>query len=185
MLAGVGGQGVLSLAAILAEAARREGMVVKQGEVHGMAQRGGAVQANLRLATEPIESDLIPRGGADLILGLEPIEALRYLDYLAPGGRLMTSAAPVDNIPDYPPLEEVLAAVGGIPGSLVIDADAMAREAGTPRAANMVMAGAASVVLPISAATIEDCVREGLAPKGGRAVEAGLRAFRAGRAAAA
>ena len=107
VLAGVGGQGVLSAAALLAEAARREGRVVKQTEVHGMAQRGGAVQAGLRLSSEPIAGDLIARGGADLILAMEPVEALRYLEYLAPGGWLVAAADPLRNIPDYPPLEAI------------------------------------------------------------------------------
>jgi indolepyruvate ferredoxin oxidoreductase beta subunit len=185
VLAGVGGQGVLFLAAILAEAARRDGMVVKQGEVHGMAQRGGAVQADLRMATEPIESGLIPRGTAELILGLEPVEALRYLAYLAPGGTVVTSSSPLRNIPDYPSIGRVLDAIHEVPGSVVIDADAVARESGTVKAANVVMAGAASVVLPIDFGTLEECVREGLASKGAGIVESNVRALRSGRSAAA
>ena len=183
VLAGVGGQGVLSVAAILAEAARREGLVVRQGEVHGMSQRGGVVQASLRLADGPIEGDLVARGGADLVLGVEPVEALRYLEYLAPGGRLVTAADPYENVPDYPPIEEVLAAVRAVPGSVLVEAGALAREAGSGRVANVVMVGAASALLPLSAGVIEACLREGFAAKGERVVEANLRAFALGRAA--
>ncbi|MBP1632455.1 MAG: indolepyruvate oxidoreductase subunit IorB (IOR) [Acidobacteria bacterium] len=183
VLAGVGGQGVLSVAAILAEAARREGLVVRQGEVHGMSQRGGAVQASLRLADGPIEGDLVARGGADLVLGVEPVEALRYLEYLAPGGRLVTAADPYENVPDYPPIEEVLAAVRAVPGSVLVEAGALAREAGSGRVANVVMVGAASAFLPISRGVIEACLQEGFAAKGERVVEANLRAFALGRAA--
>jgi indolepyruvate ferredoxin oxidoreductase beta subunit len=185
VLAGVGGQGVLSVAAILAEAARRAGLVVRQGEVHGMSQRGGAVQAGLRLADGPIEGDLIPRGAADLLLGTEPVEALRYLEYLAPGGRLVTAADPHENVPDYPPIEEVLAAVRAVPGAVVVEAGDLARRAGSGRVANVVMVGAASAFLPVPPGLIEDCLREGFAAKGKRVVEANLRAFSLGREAVA
>lgn len=183
VLAGVGGQGVLSVAAILAEAARREGLVVRQAEVHGMSQRGGAVQASLRIADGPIEGDLVPRGAADLVLGVEPVEALRYLDYLAPDGRLVTATDPYENVPDYPPIDEVLAAVQAVPGSVLVAAGALARRAGSGRVANVVMVGAASVFLPLPAEVIETCLREGFAAKGERVVEANLRAFALGRAA--
>lgn len=183
VLAGVGGQGVLSVAAILAEAARRHGLVVRQGEVHGMSQRGGAVQASLRLADSPIEGDLVPRGGADMVLGVEPVEALRYLDYLAPGGRLVTAADPYENVPDYPPVEAVLAAVRAVPGAVLVEAGELARRAGSGRTANVVMVGAASAFLPIPAEVIEGCIVEGFAAKGERVVEANRRAFALGRAA--
>ena len=183
LLAGVGGQGVLSVAAILAEAARRHGLTVRQGEVHGMSQRGGAVQATLRLADGAIEGDLVGRGGADLVLGVEPVEALRYLDYLAPGGRLVTAADPYENVPDYPPREAVLAAVRAVPGAVLVEAGELARRAGSGRTANVVMVGAASVFLPIPAEIIEQSIVEGFAPKGERVVEANRRAFALGRAA--
>lgn len=183
VLAGVGGQGVLSVAAILAEAARRHGLVVRQGEVHGMSQRGGAVQASLRLADAPIEGDLVPRGGADMVLGVEPVEALRYLDYLAPGGRLVTAADCYENVPDYPPVEAVLAAVRAVPGAVLVEAGELARRAGSGRTANVVMVGAASAFLPIPAEVVEACIVEGFAAKGERVVEANRRAFALGRAA--
>jgi indolepyruvate ferredoxin oxidoreductase beta subunit len=185
VLAGVGGQGVLSVAAILAEAARRSGLVVRQGEVHGMAQRGGAVQATLRLADAPIAGDLVARGGADLVLGVEPVEALRYLEYLAPGGRLVTATDPYENVPGYPPLEQVLAAVRAVPGAVLVEAGELARRAGSGRTANVVMVGAASVFLPIPAGVIEACLVDGFAAKGERVVEANRRAFALGRAAVA
>ena len=163
VLAGVGGQGVLSVAAILAEAARRHGLVVRQGEVHGMSQRGGAA----------------------MVLGAEPVEALRYLDYLAPGGRLVTAADPYLNVPDYPPIEAVLAAVRAVPGAVLVEAGELARRAGSGRTANVVMVGAASVFLPIPAGVIEACMVDGFAAKGERVVEANRRAFALGREAVA
>lgn len=185
VLAGVGGQGVLSVAAILARAARGDGFAVKQSEVHGMSQRGGAVQAGLRISDGRIDSDLIPRGSADLILGLEPLESLRYLNYLAVGGILLTASDPVENIPDYPPTEDLHALVTGVPGVVLVDALALAKEAGSPRAANVVMVGAAGVFLPLSSGSIEEAVREGFARKGEEIVAVNLRALAAGRDAVA
>ena len=185
VLAGVGGQGVLTVAAILAEAARRSGLRVKQGEIHGMSQRGGAVLATVRMADGTIDSDLIPRGSGDLLLGLEPLEALRYLDYLAGDAHLVTAADPMENIPDYPDLEEIRDLIGRVPGSVMVEAGALAKEAGSPRAANVVMVGAATPFLPLDPATVADCITEGFGLKGERVVEINLRAFEAGRAAVA
>lgn len=185
VLAGVGGQGVLTVAAILAEAARREGLEVKQGEIHGMSQRGGAVFAGVRLADGPIASDLIPRGAATLLVGLEPVEALRYVDYLAPEGRLVAAADPMVDIPGYPDLAEVHRMVGSVPGAVLVEAAALAREAGSPRSANVVMVGAASAFLPLRPATVAACIADGFARKGKRVVEVNGRAFEAGRDAVA
>jgi indolepyruvate ferredoxin oxidoreductase beta subunit len=184
VLGGVGGQGVLTIAALLANAARDEGLDVRQGEVHGMSQRGGAVQATLRMSDAPIRSGLIPRGGADLVLGLEPVEALRYLPYLAADGRLVTAADPVENIPSYPDIEAVRAEILRVPGAVLVEALALAAESGSRRSANVVMVGAASPFLPLRAETLEAAVAAGFAPKGERIVAANLAAFRAGRAAA-
>jgi indolepyruvate ferredoxin oxidoreductase beta subunit len=181
IVAGVGGQGVLAVAAIFAEAARREGLEVKQSEVHGMAQRGGAVQATLRMSSEAIASELVAIGGAQMIIGLEPVEALRYLDHLEPGGLLLTATDPVSNITDYPPIETVHEHVVVLGGHLV-EANRIAREAGSARAANMVMVGAASTRLPLSPAVVEDCIRDGFAAKGDKIVGINVEAFRAGRA---
>jgi indolepyruvate ferredoxin oxidoreductase beta subunit len=185
VIAGVGGQGVLSVAAILAEAARRCGLQVKQAEVHGMSQRGGAVVADVRISDRPIHSGLIPRGGADLLLGLEPLEALRHVEFLAPGGALVVAADPYENIPDYPEVAEVHRAVSALPGSVLVEASAIAQEAGSPRAANVVMAGAASAVLPLDPEVVAACVAEWFAGKGERMVAVNRRAFEEGRRAAA
>lgn len=181
VLAGVGGQGVLSVSAVIASAALDEGLDVKQSEVHGMSQRGGAVQANLRLSDRPIASDLIPSGGAALVLSMEPLESLRYLDRLSPDGTVITSVNPVANIPDYPPLDEVLAALRRLPRAVLIDSDKLAREAGSVRATNMVIVGAASRVLPLDPASLERFIARRFASKGEKVVELNLRAFRAGR----
>jgi indolepyruvate ferredoxin oxidoreductase beta subunit len=184
ILAGVGGQGVLSVSAIIASSAMKEGLAVKQSEVHGMSQRGGAVLANLRLSDRPIASDLIPRGSAAMILSMEPLESLRYLEFLAEDGTVITATNPVANIPDYPPIDEVLGRVRSLPHTVTVDAESLARKAGSARATNMVMVGAASPLLPVAFETIEHFVQTIFANKGARVVETNLKALHAGRAAA-
>ena len=149
ILSGVGGQGILSIAAIIGEAALEEKLHIKQAEVHGMSQRGGDVQSNLRISSEPIRSDLIARGGADLILSLEPMEALRYLPYLSDTGWIVTNAAPFVNIPNYPQVDDLLADLKRLPRVILLDVDALAKENNVPRAANVVLLGAASPILGI------------------------------------
>ena len=184
VLAGVGGQGVLSISAIIAAAALEEGLFVKQSEVHGMSQRGGAVQANLRISDSPIGSDLIPRSRATMILSMEPMESLRYLEYLSPQGTLITSSKPVLNIEQYPDLDEVLDAVRNLPHSILVDADRLARESGAARSTNMVMVGAAAGLLPIDPQVIERFILKKFRVKGEKVVDINLRAFRAGMEAA-
>lgn len=181
VLAGVGGQGVLTVAALLAEAARRDGLDVRQGEVHGMAQRGGAVTATVRMADGPLHGTLIGRGSADVVIGMEPVEALRHLEYLAPTGRLLVAADPVRNVPDYPEETDVLDAIRQIPGAVVVDAADLGAAAGSRRAANVVMVGAASIFLPLQIPTLERCIGEAFAGRGERMVGANLAAFAAGR----
>jgi indolepyruvate ferredoxin oxidoreductase beta subunit len=181
ILAGVGGQGVLSIAAIIAGAAVAAGLTVRQSEVHGMAQRGGAVLAHLRLSGGRIASDLVPRGAADLIVSMEPLESLRYAEWLSPEGALVTAAEPFVNIPGYPEITEILKAVEAFPVHRVVAAAALAKEAGLPRAVNMVMVGAASPFLPVGAEALEAAIAAAFAPKGPAVCEANTRAFRLGR----
>jgi indolepyruvate ferredoxin oxidoreductase beta subunit len=181
VLAGVGGQGVLSVAAIIAAAALRDGLFVKQGEVHGMSQRGGAVQAHLRIADRAIHGDTVPEGGADLLLGMEPLETLRYLGYLGPDAVVVTAAEPFDNIPNYPPLEEVHARLRTLPRVHLVEVDRLAKQAGSARTANVVLVGAASPWLPVRPATVEAFLRERFERKGTKIVDANLRAFALGR----
>jgi indolepyruvate ferredoxin oxidoreductase beta subunit len=185
ILAGVGGQGVLSLAAIIASAAMEEGLSVKQAEVHGMAQRGGAVQSHLRLASGPIASDVVPKGTASMILSMEPLESLRYLDYLTAGGTVVTATHPVENIPDYPALPALLAQIATLPRAVLVDAEAMARKEGNPAGVNVVMVGAASRWLPVKEATLRRNIERRFASRGQSVVDANLRLFESGRQVAA
>ncbi|HIX21171.1 indolepyruvate oxidoreductase subunit beta [Parabacteroides sp. AD58] len=180
ILSGVGGQGILSIAAAIGEAALKEGLYMKQAEVHGMSQRGGDVQSNLRLSDRPIASDLIPLGHADLIISLEPMESLRYLPYLNKEGWLVTNSQPFINIPNYPDLEKVKAELDKLPHKVVLDVEAIAKEAGSMRAANIVMLGAATPFLGIEYEKIEDGVRSIFARKGEEIVAMNLKALKAG-----
>jgi indolepyruvate ferredoxin oxidoreductase beta subunit len=184
VLAGVGGQGVLSMAALIGRAAITEGLVAKQSEVHGMAQRGGAVQAHLRLADGPIESDLIANGTAALILSLEPVEALRYLPSLSPSGCVVTAAAALVNVPDYPDPEVVRSRIRSLPRAVVVDAERLAEEAGDLMSVNTVMVGAAAHLLPLRVESLEQAVARTFGPKGERMLRVNLAAFLAGRRAA-
>ncbi len=184
ILAGVGGQGLLALAAVIGEAARALGLHVRQAEVHGMAQRGGVVQSHLRYADRPLHANLVRRGTAELILSLEPMEALRYLEYLAPSGAIVTSTAPLVNIPDYPDEKVVLGEVEKQPTSRLIDASALAVEAGAIQAANMVMLGAGSPFLGLPEDALIAAIGTFFSAKGDAVIETNVRAFRLGRAGA-
>ena len=185
VLAGVGGQGILSIARALSDAAMTLGLQVKQAEVHGMSQRGGEVQSHLRLSDRAPASDLIPLGRADLVLAVEPLEALRYVQYLGAEGVVIANTRPVVNMSNYPPLEQVLDRIAGLPQHVLLDAERLAQLAGTARAANMVLLGAASWFVPLAPELIEEAVGRMFAAKGPHVAHVNRRAFRLGRAACA
>lgn len=180
VLAGVGGQGILSIATILGAAALKENLYLKQAEVHGMSQRGGDVSSNLRLSSEPIASDLIPLGGADLIVSLEPMEALRYLPYLSKNGWIVTNTAPFVNIPDYPEQSVLENELANQPNVVAFDMDELAKEVASQRASNMVLLGAAAPFIDLEPKKIEEGIRIVFGKKGEAIVESNIKAFRAG-----
>jgi indolepyruvate ferredoxin oxidoreductase beta subunit len=181
ILSGVGGQGILSIAAVIGKAAVDNNLYMKQAEVHGMSQRGGDVQSNLRISDEPIASDLIAKGSADIIISLEPMESLRYLPYLKKDGWIVTNKVPLVNIPDYPEVESVLAEIENVQNHVILDVETIAKEAGSARAANIVMLGAASPFLNISYEMIQDGIRSIFGRKGEEVVNMNLKALEAGR----
>jgi indolepyruvate ferredoxin oxidoreductase beta subunit len=181
ILAGVGGQGVLSVASIIAIAAVSEGLEVRQSEVHGMAQRGGAVLSHLRIADGKIAGDLVPKGGADLILSMEPLESLRYLSWLKADGALVTSADPLVNINNYPDMEEVTSSIKKLPVWRLVEAAKLAKEAGLAKTVNTVMVGAASCFLPLKSKTLEKTIAEVFSKKDDSVVQANAKAFKLGQ----
>lgn len=181
ILAGVGGQGVLSIAAALGKAAVEGNLNLKQAETHGMSQRGGAVVSHLRISDTPIASDLIPLGCADLILSEEPMESLRYLPFLSKDGYVVTNTSPFVNVPNYPDAEKVMDEIKKLPNYVAIDADDIAKKAGNVRAANMVMLGAASPFVDIEFSLLEDGIHAIFDRKGEDIVNMNLNALRAGR----
>lgn len=181
ILSGVGGQGILSIAAVIGLATVANNLFLKQSEVHGMSQRGGDVQSHLRLSDKPVCSDLIPYGKADLIISVEPMESLRYLPWLSEDGWLVTNSNPFINIPDYPPVDEIIMEIRKIKNHIIIDADLIAREAGSARSGNIVILGAATPFIDMSFESLENAIRDLFGRKGDEIVEVNLKALRAGR----
>jgi indolepyruvate ferredoxin oxidoreductase beta subunit len=182
ILAGVGGQGILSIAFVIDHAALDAGFQFKQSEVHGMAQRGGAVQSHLRYSDRPIHSDLIPKGGADLVLSVEPLEVMRYWHYLGPDGWVVTNVTPYVNIPDYPELDQLLRDLAEFPNIVMVDAGLIAKAAGNLRTQNMALLGAASKLLAFTDDQITKHIERLFDAKGKAIVDVNLRAFRFGQA---
>ena len=184
ILCGVGGQGILSIATIIGEAATKAGLHLKQAEVHGMSQRGGDVQSNLRLSTDPIYSDLIPMGGTDVVISMEPMESLRYLPYLSKSGTIVTSSKPFITIPNYPDEAALNAELDALPSVVKLDIESIAKDAGNARGANMVLLGMAAPFIEIvTVEQLRDAIAVVFARKGEKVVEGNLKAFDMGVAA--
>ncbi|MDF1571643.1 MAG: indolepyruvate oxidoreductase subunit beta [Bacteroidales bacterium] len=184
ILAGVGGQGILSIAAVIGMAAIDNDLYVKQAEVHGMSQRGGAVQSHLRISDQPVHSDLIPAGSCDMILSVEPMESLRYVSFLSEKGWLITNSKPFVNINDYPDVEKIYGEIRNIPNSLLIDADAIAAEVGSRKVSNIVMLGASADYLGIDFSSLEQSIRVIFGRKGEEIVQMNINALNTGKKAA-
>ena len=169
ILSGVGGQGILSIATVIGKAALKDGLYMKQAEVHGMSQRGGDVQSNLRISDQPIASDLIPSGKCDLIISLEPMEGLRYLPFLSPEGWLVTNETPFINIPNYPAEADVRAELDKLPHKIILNVDKVAKEIGS------------TPFLGIDYEKIQTSICEIFERKGEAIVEMNLKALAAGK----
>jgi len=180
ILAGVGGQGILSIAATIGLAAVDLGLYLKQAEVHGMSQRGGDVQSHLRLSDKDIASDLIPFGKADMIISVEPMESLRYLPMLSKDGWVITNTKPFINIPNYPDKDILVKEIESLPRHIALDADKIAREIGSAKSANMVVLGASAPFLEISVENLEKSIENLFKRKGEAIISANIKAFRAG-----
>jgi indolepyruvate ferredoxin oxidoreductase beta subunit len=183
ILAGVGGQGILSIAAAIGTAALKNNLHVKQSETHGMSQRGGAVVSHLRISDRPIYSDLIPSGGADLIVAVEPMEALRYLPYLSEKGYIITNTTPFKNIENYPDLQAIENEIKAFDNHIAINADEIANLLNAKKSSNMVILGAASPFLnDINFETLKEGIQDLFIKKGEDVVENNIKAMEAGKA---
>ena len=180
VLAGVGGQGILSIANVIGIAALKDNLYLKQAEVHGMSQRGGDVQSNLRISDQPIASDLIPYGGADIIVSLEPMESLRYVPYLSKKGWLVTNTNPFVNITNYPDIKEIMQELEKFDNLVAFDMDKLAKDLGSPRSSNMVLLGAASPFIGLPAPLLEEGISKFFEKKGEKIIDLNLQCFRAG-----
>jgi indolepyruvate ferredoxin oxidoreductase beta subunit len=181
ILAGVGGQGILSIAATLGTAALQQGLFMKQSEVHGMSQRGGDVSSNMRISSKPIDSDLIPIGKADVIISVEPMESLRYISWLKPDGWLITNSKPYENIANYPDIEEIYAEIRKVKNHVIIDADDIAKEIKSARSSNIVMLGAASPFIDMEFSTFKKALESIFGSKGKDVVEKNIEALERGK----
>jgi indolepyruvate ferredoxin oxidoreductase, beta subunit len=180
ILAGVGGQGILSIAAAIGQTALLNNLHIKQSEVHGMSQRGGAVMSHLRISDMPVASDLIPLGEADLIISVEPMEALRYMPYLASTGWVITNSQPFENIPNYPEIQKIMDALNALPRKIVIDADPMAQTAGSVKSSNMVVLGASVPFLQMPYESIKKGIEAIFGAKGQAIIDLNLKALQMG-----
>jgi indolepyruvate ferredoxin oxidoreductase, beta subunit len=180
IIAGVGGQGILSIAAAIAMAALEEGMFIKQSEVHGMSQRGGAVQSHLRISDKPVFSDLIAAGNADMIISVEPMEALRYLNFLKPDGWLITNIAPFKNIPNYPEIDVIIKELEKLNNRVLVNADEIALQLKSPQVSNMVLVGASALFLGTLTDRLPGVIKKLFTAKGNEMIELNLQAFKAG-----
>jgi indolepyruvate ferredoxin oxidoreductase beta subunit len=181
ILAGVGGQGILSIATVIGSAAVKQGLYLKQAEVHGMSQRGGDVQSHLRISDKEIASDLIPYGKADLVVSVEPMESLRYLPMLSDEGWVVTNTTPFINTSNYPKEADIMAEINKLPHKIVIDADKIAKDLGSARSANMVILGAASPFINMDFTLLEQAIRDIFGKKGDDIVNVNLACLKAGR----
>lgn len=181
ILAGVGGQGILSIAAVIGYASIDMGLFIKQAEVHGMSQRGGDVQSNLRISDREIFSDLIPQGKADIIISVEPMESLRYIPMLSTDGWLITNSEPFINITNYPELEKIHAEIRSFPRHVLIEADKIAKEINAAKSANMIILGASSPYLGIEFEKLENAIKAIFRNKGEEVIQTNLKALNLGR----
>jgi indolepyruvate ferredoxin oxidoreductase beta subunit len=181
ILAGVGGQGILTIAAVIDWAALASGLNIKQAEVHGMSQRGGAVQSHLRISDKEIYSDLIPLGNANLIISVEPLEVLRYLNYLSKDGQIVTSFDPFVNITNYPELDKIETELKKNKNLLLLESEKIAKECGSGKTSNMVILGAAADFTGLKSETLEKAIEALFASKGNEIVEMNIKAFRRGQ----
>lgn len=178
ILAGVGGQGILTIATIIGDAAAAAGVNLKQAEVHGMSQRGGDVQSNLRLSTDAIYSDLIKQGSADIIISMEPMEALRYIPYLSKEGWVVSSSHPFKNIPNYPDEQAMMEEFNSMPHSAALPIEDLAKQNNLPKSANMVLLGmAASYIEILSPGQLREAIKRVFSSKGEQVVEMNCQAF--------
>ena len=180
VLAGVGGQGILTISTVIGLAAVNKNLYIKQSEVHGMSQRGGAVYAHLRFSDRPVASDLIPLGKADIVLSVEPMEALRYVPYMKPDGWLVTNTEPFVNISNYPEHQSLIDNLKKLKNCVLVDASDLASECGSAKASNMVILGAALPFINIEIHEIEKAIGSIFETKGEDIVDLNIRALQAG-----
>jgi len=178
ILCGVGGDGIVSVAKIISDAALNRNLYLKQSEIHGMSQRGGSVFSHLRISDKPIYADVIPEGQADIILSSEPMESLRYLPFLAADGCVITNSEPFVNIKNYPDMDKVMAEIKKVKTNVAFNANEIAKKVNAR--SNMVLLGATIPFLGLELAELEASIQRIFGRKGEAVVNSNLAAIRAG-----
>lgn len=181
VVAGVGGQGALTIAQIILGAAWMDGYHVLQSEVHGMSQRGGEVSAHIIFSKDPVMSPTIEEGDADLLLGLEPLETLRHLTYLKKEANIITSITTIENMENYPTSKKILNLLKSIDGVIMIDSDLIAEEIHFSHGGNITLLGYASNYLPVNGEVWDKAIKERFKNKGNKIVDKNLLAFKTGK----
>ncbi len=181
IIAGVGGQGAVTVAQLVMRAAWKAGHHALQSEVHGMSQRGGAVNAQVLFDKEPVTSPLIMEGTGDVLIGMEPLESLRYLSLLKTDAKLAVSNKPIINMDNYPDTDKLFHDLENISGVTLVDTDKHAKELGNPRAGNIILLGLASKELPIEVDVWNSVLQERFGAKGQDVVDKNMAAFEFGR----
>jgi len=178
LIVGVGGQGIILTSDIISKAALKDGFNVKKAETHGMAQRGGSVITHVRISNSDIYSPLIPKGKVDVLIGFEPMEALRYMGYINRKNEnsiMIVNRNPIE-IENYPDINEIISEIKRHRNSIILNALELANKAGNVLTQNIVMLGAASRYLPIDRDTLKETIKENVK----RAINENLKAFELG-----
>ena len=181
IVAGVGGQGTITLAQLILGAAWRSKYHCLQSEVHGMSQRGGAVNAHIVFDSQPVTSPTIEEGSADLLIGMEPLETLRYVHMVKKEGNIISSLSPIVNMGNYPEESTVIDAVKKVDDIHLVDTDACSKELKNRHAGNVILLGMASKFLPMEQELWLSIFEERFKVKGDKIIQKNKEAFEYGR----
>lgn len=181
IVAGVGGQGAITVSQLILGAAWKSGYYTLQSEVHGMSQRGGSVNAQILFDKKEVTSPVIMEGRGDLLIGLEPLETLRYLNLLDEGAFVISSVSPIKNMMTYPEIGKIIAELKKIPGVLLIDTEKLSVELDNKNAGNMILLGVASKHLPFEDNTWYEVINERFEGKSEVLIKKNIEAFEYGK----
>ena len=180
IVSGVGGQGAITIAQLILGAAFKDNLYALQSEVHGMSQRGGAVNAHVIVSSMEVFSPVVMAGDGDILISLEPLETLRYLPLLKSGAHVIAAMEPVVNMDNYPEREELMGALARIPGVQLIDTETHSRALNAKKSGNIILLGVAARHMGIASARWREALTERFAGKGEAIITKNIEAFECG-----